>query len=176
MKFLKLIVILLAFPALADWEPNLLTEPPAGQTWYRHLSTRESVEDFFFIPAESTTDSTWKLVPVGYVADICLDSDIASVTPGAGTLEVQVYYIPENEPHCCRIVIGGTPQPPEDNVDHEAQLIWLSVTLDGVGTDGGTTNDCIRNFPSGWFFKIHIVTASQAGVEGLVSAVTRRNS
>ncbi len=175
MKFLPLIVMLFSSLAVADWEPDLLTEPPAGQTWYLGLSTRELVDDFFFIPAESTTDSTWKMVPDGFTADICLDSDIASTTPGAGTLEVQIYYMPNKIMYCCLLVIGGFPTPPEDNVDHAFQLVW-GVTLDGLGTDGGTTNDCIRNFPSGYLFKIHISTASQAGVEGLVSAVTRSTS
>ena len=167
MKFKTLVILLAllyALPSAADWAENLTTLPPAGTKVPTTLSTRSGTYTFFFIPATSTTDSSWITIPTGYAADVCLDSDTTSAVAGNGTLAVQILYIP--------YTTDGRPSAQSDDL---AQGLLLGATLDGLGTVSGTPSDCIRSIPGPMYFKINVSAASAAGDTGLVS-VTLRNT
>jgi len=159
---LAVLISLVSFTANADWAEELVTLPDAGTAVPTTFSTREDIDTFFFIPAESTTDSSWITIPYGYSATVCYDSDTTSQIPGAGTGEVQVMYIP--------YLAGGRPA---DQDDDPAQGVLLGATLDGVGAVSGTPNDCIRTIPGAMYIKINISAATAAGDTSLVSVQLR---
>ncbi len=160
--WIPLLLLVFALPASADWAENLVTLPPAGTSVPTSFTTREDVDTFFFIPAESTDDSGWIAIPYGYAADICYDSDTTSTVPGAGTGAVQVMYIP--------YLAAGRPS---GQVDDPAQGVLLGATLDGLGATSGTPNDCIRTIPGAMYIKINVSSATAAGDTSLVSVQIR---
>ncbi len=160
---LAAIILIASLPASADWANALTTLPPAGTAVPMAFSTIENTDTFYFIPAESTTDSSWIIIPFGYAADICYDSDTTSATPGAGTGAVQVMFIPYLDDSC-----------PSDQDDDAAQGVLLGATLDGVGAVSGTPNDCLRTIPGSMCIKINVSAATAAGDTSLVSVQIRK--
>jgi hypothetical protein len=161
--FTAFFLLLVAGTAAADWANGLTTLPPAGTKVPTAPSTRNGDATFFFIPAESTTDSSWLMTPMGYETDVCLDSDTTSATAGAGSLTVQVLYLPYTDDGC-----------PADQDDSLAQGIMLGATLDGLGRASGTPNDCVRAIDGAHCININVSAASAAGDTGLVSVTTRQ--
>jgi hypothetical protein len=154
--------LLFAQVAVADWAENLTTLPPAGTEVPDLITMRNGGEYYYFIPATDTTDSSWLQLPNGTVVDIYYDSDTTSTTPGAGTGEIQIYYIP-----------GETTSCPTTNADSNAQLWMLGATLDGAGAASGTPNDSIRNITGPMCLKVNVSAATAAGDTSLVSLIVK---
>jgi hypothetical protein len=157
-----LLVLSLAQVATADWAENLTTLPPAGTNVPESTTMRNGGEYYFFIPATSTTDSSWITIPNGTTVDVYYDSDTTATAPGAGSGEVQIYYIP-----------GLTLDRPPTNADNNAQLIMLGATLDGLGAPSGTPNDSVRTLTGPMHFKINVSAATAAGDTSLVTAIVK---
>ena len=158
-----MITMLASLPVSADWARNLTTDPslespvPVVPTSVSNGST----EYYFWIDDTSISDSRWMFLPKGVHIDFCFDSDVDSPTPGAGTTTVEMMFIP-----------GATYGKPSGVTDHDAQAPLLGAILDGVPSESGTPNDCLRNITGPLYFKTNVLTAG-TGADALVTITVK---
>lgn len=154
------IVLLVMAPTIAqaDWARGLRTAPPSGTTVPTSVSTNAFYEYFFHIAAAASASSSWLQIPFNVNVDICLDNDVADPATGTSTLAVQILHIP--------YLTGGSPA----NTNYATPL--LGVTLNGVASTSGTTNDCIYDVKGPMWIQVAI-TATDADQAGLVSVAHR---
>ena len=159
------IIMVLALPATtaADWAHNLVTDPALESPVPPVPSSIDNGREYFFFINDSTADATqasssWIFLPAYLNVDICLDNDVALEATGTSTLEVAVLFRPFGA--------GGVP------ANTNLALKLLGVTLDGVPSTSGTTNDCIYDIKGPGWLQIDITT-SDADQDGLVSVVQR---
>lgn len=134
-----------ALPASADWVENIITDPTIPDPDEPIPSAIQFPNEvFFFIPATSTTASSWLKIPNGANVEICLDNDVSSEAVNNSVIEVQLMFQPFSA--------GGKPT----NTNYAGVL--LGATLTGV-PGAGLTNDCTRDVEGAGWVKAVVITA-----------------
>ncbi len=118
-------VIGLSGPAFADWELEL---DGSGSTVavLQINSSQRAVH--YFIAAAGVADSSWLFISDGYSVDICTDDDVTTETTGVNNFSVNILVSPETLPSAT----------PSKNLSR----VLLGMSLTGVASTSGTTNDC----------------------------------
>lgn len=153
-----------ATPSFAEveWSTSTMTEPTAGHT--ASLSVRPGKEYFFFVKNGVDTYSGWIFLPASVNVDICYDNDTSEEDPSAATASgvISVLHVPHSNLNVS----------PSGEDDGRSQAL-LGISLDGVASTSGTTNDCIYDVKGPIWIAIRIDT-SDSDDDGLVSMAPRQ--